>query len=279
MTRTKSSKSALDDLLENCQGRVQDMGRFERLEFDAGLPRKERCEPPPIYDDAYYLAEGDKCFYRADYEGALLNYSRALRFNSECEPAWVGQVKSLIELGELDEALIWCDKGLQRFKNSPSLLACKGRVLARLGDYHKGMAYVDAALQEKGSDLPLIWLSRADVLLAERSPAAKFCLEKACELSPQNWQVHLEAAMICLQHNEPLLALKYARQASELNKDHPFVWCVLGDAYRGSGERSEAERCYRYALTVEHNFKPAKTRLQQLQSSGFFGWLRKLFGM
>lgn len=254
------------------------MGRFERLEFDSGLPRRERHEPTPIYDDAYYLAEGDKCFYRADYEGALLNYSRALRFNNNCELAWVGQVKALIELGELDEALIWCDRGLQRFKNSPSLLACKGRVLARLGDHHKGMAYVDAALQEKGSDLPIVWLARADILLAEKSPAARFCLEKASELAPQSWQVLLEAAMICLQQGEPLLALRYARQATELNRDHPFVWCVLGDAYRENGERVDAERCYRYSLSIEHNFAPAKSRLQKLQSGGFLGWLRRFFG-
>jgi len=81
------------------------MGRFERLEFDAGIPRKERKEPTPIYDDDYYIAEGDRCFYRADYEGALLNYSRALRFNNDCERAWVGQVKALIELGELRRLL------------------------------------------------------------------------------------------------------------------------------------------------------------------------------
>jgi len=254
------------------------MGRFERLEFDAGLPHRERQKPPPIYDDNHYLAEGDKCFYLADYEGALLNYSRALRFNNNCESAWVGQVKALIELGELDEALIWCDRGLQRFKNSPALLACKGKILARLGDCHKGMAYVDAALQEKGGDLPLVWLARADVLLAEKSPAARFCLEKACELAPQSWQVYIEAAMVCLQQGEPMLALKYARQATELNRDHPFLWCVLGDAYRDSGQHAEAERCYRYALSLERNFAPAKSRLDKLQSRGLLGWLRKLFG-
>ncbi|MCS7264083.1 MAG: hypothetical protein NZ805_04550 [Armatimonadetes bacterium] len=74
------------------------------------------------------------------------------------------------------------------------------------------------------------------------------------------------------------LALKYARQASELNRDHPFVWCVLGDAYMNSGDRTDAERCYRYALTTEHNFAPSKLRLQKLQSNGFLTWLRKLFG-
>jgi tetratricopeptide (TPR) repeat protein len=254
------------------------MGRFERLEFDAGIPRKERKEPTPIYDDDYYTAEGDRCFYRADYEGALLNYSRALRFNNDCERAWVGQVKALIELGELEEAVIWCDRGLQRFKNSPSLLACKGRAIARQGDFQRGMAYVDAALQEKGNDLPIVWLARADVLLARKSPMARFCLEKALELAPKSWQVSLEAAMICLQQSELLLALKYAQQAVELNRDHPFLWCVLGDAYRDSGQRQEAERCYRYALTLEHNFAPAKLRLKGLQSKGFLGWLKRLFG-
>ena len=107
---------------------------------------------------------------------------------------------------------------------------------------------------------------------------ARFCLEKAHELAPQSWQVSLEAAMICLQQNEPLLALKYAQQAVELNRDHPFVWCILGDAYRDSGQRHDAERCYRYALTIEHNFAPAKLRLKGLQSEGFWGWLKSLFG-
>lgn len=254
------------------------MGRFERLEFDIGLPRKEAKQPPQIYDDNYYLAEGDRCFYRSDYEGALLNYSRALRFNNDCEPAWVGQVKALIELGELEEALIWCDRGLERFKDSPSLLACKGRALARTGDSKRGMAYVDAALQEKGNDLPLVWLARADVLLTEKAPTARFCLEKACESAPQSWQVALEAALICLQQGESFLGLRYAQRASELNRDHPFIWCVLGDAYRDIGDSDEARRCYHYALSLEHHFVPAKRRLQNLESRGFFGWLRQLLG-
>lgn len=254
------------------------MSRFERLEFDPGLERKERRDEPKIYDDKHYLAEGDRCFYQADYEGALLNYSRALRFNSDCERAWIGQVKALIELGELEEALIWCDRGLQRFKNSPGLLACKGMALARMGDFQRGMAYIDAALQEKGSDLPIVWLARADALLSKKSPAARFCLEKACEFAPQSWQVNLEAAMICLHRGEPMLALKYARQAAETNRDHPFIWCILGDAYKGIGQSNEAQRCYRYALGIKHDFAPAKRRLNKLRSRGFFGWLKELLG-
>ncbi len=253
------------------------MSRFERLEFDLGTPRKETQQPPPVYDDAYYLAEGDKCFYRADYEKALLHYSRALRFNNNCEPAWVGQVKALIELGELEEALVWCDRGLERFKNSPTLLACKGRILARMGDHQRGMAYVDAALQEKGGNLPLVWLARAEILLAEKSPTARFCLEKANELAPKSWEVMLEAAMVCLHHQETPLALHYAQRAVELNRNHPFLWCVLGDAYRESGDWTEAERCYRYALALEHRFAPAQERLRKVAQRGFLAWLRRLW--
>ncbi len=252
------------------------MSRFERLEFDLGLPRKSQSQPEPVYDDAYHLAEGDRWFYRADYEKALLEYSRALRFNNNCEPAWVGQVKALIELGELEEALVWCDRGLERFKNSPALLACKGRVLARMGDEHRGMAYVDAALQEKGGNLPLVWLARADVLLARKSPAAHFCLEKANELAPKSWEVAIEAALICLQQGEPLLALRYAQRAVESNRNHPFLWCVLGDAYRESGKWSDAERCYRYALALDPHFDLAQKRLHN-SPRGIWAWFKRLW--
>lgn len=252
------------------------MGRFEHLELGAGRPVPKGREPPPTYDEVYYLAEGTKRFHRGDYEQALLSYSRALRFDANCEAAWVGQCKALIELSETEEALIWVDKGLQKFKDAPGLLACKGRVLCRAGDRERAISYVDAAIQT-GKATTDVWLARADVLFAERSEAARHCLEKALEAEPDSWERLMEMTMICLRHDEALLAQRYGQRALQCGGEQPFLLCVLGDVHRALGEVGVAERYYQQALLVEREFKPALERLDRLGSDGLIGPLKRLF--
>ena len=74
-------------------------------------------------DAQRHVAEAQAAYERADFEQALRSYSRVLEHDPLHVPAWAGQVRALIELGEFQEARLWADKALERFPTEPELLA------------------------------------------------------------------------------------------------------------------------------------------------------------
>src|SRR5438067_2414235 len=94
-------------------------GRFARLELEAAPARVEEASSDawPDLDAPGCLAAAADQFDLGLYEAALLHYSRALRFDRELAAAWLGQVRSHICLGEYREAVLWSDRGLERFKD------------------------------------------------------------------------------------------------------------------------------------------------------------------
>src|SRR5437016_5223835 len=109
------------------------MSRFGNLEFDSGH-EQSRVEQTPAKTEQYYLQEAQTSFQNGHFEKSLRAYAKVLEFNAQSASAWVGQVRSLIELGEFGEAQVWADKALASFPYEPELLAAKAVSLARLGD-------------------------------------------------------------------------------------------------------------------------------------------------
>jgi len=80
-----------------------------------------------IIDEAHYLQKAKETFDDEDYERALAYYSRALQYGTDPEEAWVGQLRSLIELGQMQEAVVWSERALERFPNSAQILAARAQ--------------------------------------------------------------------------------------------------------------------------------------------------------
>lgn len=141
------------------------MGRFEFLESQLEGPKEEiLSEKPQTYDANYYYQLADKQFKEGDYEGALRSYSRALNEDPNLVDAWVGEVRCLIELGELEEARTWVNKGLELFPESAEMLSVKSWVLARTYGLEDALKLTDKAITKKGPSR-FVWLARGFVLL------------------------------------------------------------------------------------------------------------------
>src|SRR3954447_2385178 len=146
------------------------MGRFARLDFAAQPAVVEPLgDEWPDLDEQGCMAAGEDQFQRGLYEAALIQYSRALRFNRDLAGAWLGQVRCLICLAEYREAVTWSSRALERFPASADLLAGKGLALVLSGDVGEGISYLDGAV-EKRSPSPWVWLARGEALLAASQP-------------------------------------------------------------------------------------------------------------
>jgi tetratricopeptide (TPR) repeat protein len=213
------------------------------------------------------MAIADEHFRTGIYDEALRHYSRALRFNRDLAGAWVGQIRCLIATGDYNEAVTWSDRGLERFANTPDLLACKGLALTHLGD-PSGPSYLDSAVTMKAIS-PWVWLARGECLLLRKSaPNAERCFLKALESAGDDWHTELcigiayNAAKMHAKARKPLLSV------IERAPDNPLALYQLGLMHEGSGELALAEGCFQRALTRRGDYRDARAALDRVQKAG-----------
>ena len=256
------------------------MSRFGNLELGGESEDQSHPLKPLVKDEAYYNAEAQAAFENANFELALRMFAKVLEFNTQTPHPWAGQVRMLIELGELREAKLWADKALEHFPNDPELLAAKAVALARAGDVQAGLVFSDAAIRERG-DTPYVWLARGDVLLARKEKRADYCFEKALSLAQQDWFVAWLVARVRYYYEQFALALKLLQQALEWEAAHFVLWLDLGHCQQKLGLLGAARNSFLQARQLNPDCRDAGVALSRLSrvSPGQIvrGWLRRLF--
>ncbi len=248
------------------------MSRFGNLEFDDNEDHATEAQEVRR-DESFFLSEAEASFQDGQFQSALRLYSKVLEFNPKNAAAWTGQVRMLIELGELREARLWADKALERFPREPELLAAKGVALARSGDLEGALAFSDASIEEQG-DRPYLWLARADVLLARKEERADYCFEKALLLAPRDWFVHWLAARVRFYYEQFILALKLLQQALEWNTSHFLLWLELGKCQQALGLSGPAKNSFNQARQLRPNLPEISRALAELSEQT---WSERLF--
>ena len=264
------------------------MGRFSNLDFDPDARRPvspDATDPWPTMDEAGCLRAGDEAFDRGLYEAALTAYSRALRFNQGLPAAWLGQARCLLCLGEYPEAVTWSIRALEKFFNSPDLLAARGLALVLGGQPVQGMEFLDGAVAMR-SPSAWVWLARGEGLLgAHLSEAnAPRCFLKAVELSPQDWRMEMRVGMAYngahryTSARAPLLSAQHRfeknrRPGTADSGDNCLLLYHLGVAHEGLGELALASGYYGRAASARRDFAEAQQALSRVQATGVFSKL------
>jgi tetratricopeptide (TPR) repeat protein len=249
------------------------MSRFVNLELGGESEDRSQEQKALVKDERYYCLEAQTAFENGDFELALRRYGKVLEFNPQYPAAWAGQVRMLIELGELREAKVWADKALEQFPHEPELLAAKAVALGRTGDLQAALAFSDAAIAERG-DTPYVWLARGDVLLAREEARANYCFEKALGLAPQDWFIAWLAARIRYYYEQFALALKLFQQALEWNAGHFLLWLQLGQCQQALGLMAPARNSFTQAKQLNPQCRDASLALVRLSGTGLGGRLR-----
>ena len=206
-------------------------------------PRTSSADWPDL-DEVRCISTADDHFNTGSYDAALTFYSRALRFDRDLAPAWVGQIRCLLALKEYREAVTWSDRALDRFANTPDLLACKGLALAHLGD-PEGLAFIDSAVAMKSAGV-WVWLARGECLLLHKTAEANAgrCFMKALELSAGDWRTELQIGIV--YDNAGLAARARSPLLSVVRKspDNRLALYHLGLVYQTLGESESAAGCF-----------------------------------
>ncbi len=240
------------------------MSRFNNLELaDAKVaepPTVARLDSGLARDQNDYLVQAEDALRGARFELAMRFFSRALEFNPNCHAGWNGQVRSLLELGELNEARVWSAKALELFPDRNDLLASRAMACMRLGDRDKALAFSDAAIQQK-APTSWVWISRGEIMLAMARGTDAFCFDKARELAAGDWLPTLLVARSYLYYRNPGRGLHWAREAQALKPDAAFAAHVIGDCNAALGHHDAASAAFGQALALDRDFPLTRAAL------------------
>lgn len=256
-------------------------GRFSNLEWGGRDASDAEGEEGADFgrsprDDQFYLELADKAYRRGRFETALRYYSRALEFDPNRQEGWVGQVRMLLELGEVSEAKLWAEKGLDVYHDDAELLAATAVAWARLGAIEQAQAFSDAAMTSKGGS-PFLWLARGEALLASRGSNHEYCFMKARSAAAGDWFVLLLVARLYARYGNPAQAHEWAKQSAEASSNQPFTWLVMGQIQKALRLDERAVTSFRQAIALDGSCREAHEELRQLgEPSGWRRWVRGL---
>ncbi|MEW6556994.1 MAG: tetratricopeptide repeat protein [Elusimicrobiota bacterium] len=250
------------------------MGRFDWLETEVAKIQKASSEKER-FDVNYYLQEAEKLFREGGYETALRSYSKALGEDPTAIPAWLGQVRCLLDLDELKEARVWVNKALEKFPESAELLSIKAVVLARMYEINEALVLSNRAISKKEPS-KYIWLDRGFVLLSDNDETnAEHCFSKVLEGNPLEPFFNLRIGICYLDCKKFEKAKIYLEKCANISASNPLVWYKLGQCNEGLGFIDRALWCYEKSLALKPEFtKEVESVIQNLKGRGIFSKLK-----
>jgi len=245
-----------------------DSGRFDHLEI-GDLPPVHPDKPAldVVIDQNYYLEKASGAFADEDYEKALTYYSRALEYDLNLEEAWVGQIRCLIHLGELQEAIIWSEQALERFPNGADVLSARAVAEARLRRTENAIGFSDAALATRGGTA-YVWIARGDVMIPVNLTNARACFMKAVELAPADWRIRAWIGHAYLAHGAMHQALEQFQLAAKLDPQQHACWFRIGQCCEALADMDQARIAYQRALACKPGYQEAREALRHMSARG-----------
>jgi len=254
------------------------VSRFRNLEFESHDERSEG-EQEEARDAAFWKNKADAEYRNGWYENALRFYSRSLEMEVGSPPAWVGQTRCLIWLGEYPEAEVWANKALERFKENGDLVAALAQCNGRMRRFAPAQEMSDRAMKAQG-DSAYRWTVRGEVLLARKQSTADYCFQRAIQ-QDAHWQTPLEVGAVCLFWEHPAKSVPWFRKAAEAAPEEPIVWLQLARAQRKLGQVAAARRTLNECLKIAPGHRAVNAELAELEhradEKSWFGKIRRLF--
>ena len=243
-------------------------GRFSKLELGENskkIPRPHSAVEE--YSDQYYLGLGLESYMNGRYEESIRIFSKAININRDFEPAWLGQIVSMLKHGDLKEANIWIERAVERFKYSSDVWSLKSLLALYMGEKKKALSLSDIALTK---DKPTYhsWLVRAQVLLTLRTNGWDFCIDRALEVNPNDFIVLFEVGDIMEQYNKLSQAEDYFNQSVALKPKNAYVWYRLGLVRSKMGFGKRSLDCFEEALNLEGDRKEFRKAFKKAKKSG-----------
>jgi len=135
-------------------------------------------------------------------------------------------------------------------ENYKAILAA-GSLMQMHGDYDVAMSKYRIAAKNENSSL---WNNIAMCFFGkEKFVAAVSCLKRANYLSPFDWKILHNLALVHLSTKQFASAFNFASTAVKMNKNHPQTYLLLAVSLVHLGQHTNAEQAFNEALSLAPN--------------------------
>lgn len=254
------------------------MGRFSKLETETGRPKATAEAQPAVagarevqdetYDYGYYVDKADAHYFSGRYDQALRMYSRALQVENAQVYPWVGQILSLLAMGQVKEGDLWAGRAIELFPDDPTLLSLRALVYAHKGMLNRAIGASDYAMSRGSS--PVAWTARGEILLRAKNKNAPFCFDKAIEeANKDDFRIAMHIGLIQYRHKHYSAALQYFRRALAIETGNAYLWYHVGRCYYRLTFSDQAIEAFGRALEIDPEYRDAERALGDAKSSSF----------
>ena len=253
------------------------MGRFDHIASDAIAETGGAAQAEPPADDRFnsaaYTEQAVTAHSCGDFQEALRLYGRALEEDRGHAPAWLGQVRVLLDMQQSDEAATWLEQAARVLGEVPGVLALRSLAAIGIGKLDDARQWSDRAMRA-GPDVADVWLARAAVVYAGGNEAmARVNLDKAHEREPGGHTAR-RCAEVALDMGDLHTADRWLRKARSESPDSALVALRLGVYFERAGDLPQARHHLRRALRLEPRLTPAQLALEDLDNRGPFDRIR-----
>lgn len=239
------------------EGQAEDASAAPRREFAPGDAGGADVDVQTL------LGEAQRAHERGDFEKALRVYGRCLQRDRVLAPAWLGQVRVLLDMGQFEEAETWVEQAGKVTGEVPAILALRSVVMSRRGKLDEARAWSDRAMKD-ASDAPETWLARAEVIYASRNErVARTTLDKAHERCPGG-AAALRCGEVALEAGDFVAARQWLERAARALPDSPLVALRRGVMEAREGHADAARQHLQRALVLNPALVAAKLAIEHL---------------
>ena len=165
------------------------------------------------------------------------------------------RANALFKMGEYQQALAECDRGLEQKSEDASLWVLKGKTAFELGDLAQARAAYTRAI-ETGRERRGVFLGDAYLGLAITATREKKWDEareqflRLLELNPSDGASHANLARVDLELGKVEEAVHHAEEAARTRGSDEQVLFTLGKVYLAAGRTADAEKTFQHICEV-----------------------------
>jgi tetratricopeptide (TPR) repeat protein len=170
--------------------------------------------------------------------------------------AWIGEIRTLVDIGRTSAAVYWADRGLEHFENEKLMNFAKAFALAFAGKIDDAKEIINKPVEK--SEAAMFWLFRGEVLVRIKlglfqrifkpykgigRMGAFFCFLKALSPDPKDAFMHQRIGLAYMLSEYDERAFDHLQTSLTIVADNPLTLYALAECYR---RRKDYERAIYY---------------------------------
>jgi arylsulfatase A-like enzyme/Tfp pilus assembly protein PilF len=235
----------------------------EKRPEEAAVLLEELTAEEPELADAWSLL-GNVNLKRQRKPQALDSFRRALALKPDNNFLMLNIVKTLVGLGQVDEAAAETLRFMKAFPDDPALLEQLGYIRLRQNRPDEALKVLEQATAIDPASAQLVNLAGEALIMKADYAAAEEALSRGLRENPQTRNTRYLLAQVQEARQRPDAAIDLYRQELELNPEKFQAAVNLANLLKKGGRLAEAARYYRLAVDANAGLKMPRFHLAEI---------------